>query len=628
VVLAFAGRRAQSIDGDLEAITLRIRRLLSALRPSAVVGAMADGGDLLVVETALEMAKGPAIDVILPTEEEVFRAQSVAPAWRERFDRALEQVRARGTIRSLGLPDGSEAYRRANTAFLDQASELATGDERPVVLVVAREGAGAIVQALVDGARLRDIPSLRIDPEARITERPRVFVAMPYGVKQDPQRRIDVNCDLVYQKILVPALEHAQLYYRRADEEIDSGVVLQPMIEWLADADMVIGDLETGNFNVGWELGLRHLMRARQTLLVRPVGTAAPFDLNLVRHVGYHQDEQGVSDDAAIAAWAALAPYLGRVADTNDRSDSPVDAVMEVAQWGVVRRRTAPDPRWDSLRQQLALARDIGDADLMLEVLENANAVDEIPLQVLRAEAGVGLVRLGQYANARRLLSGLVQGDPGVTRPDAHIYYAQALYRPSDATIESYDTAERVLRRVMVKRPSHPEVRAMLGAIAKRRARLRDNALDREPDLRLAMESYGYDYERNLNAYYEGINVVAVAVALHLRHGDDLAGARARELLPVVRVAAMVSLQSAPDDYWAAATLAESALYEALLATGDGSFAAAYHAAGALRPRPGDLDATLFQLDFLRILELPEEPLAEARHALLAGAGIRDPSNG
>ncbi len=621
MILAFAGRRAQSIAGDLAAVALRIRRLLTALAPTAVVGAAADGADLLILEAALEMTDGPEIHVILPTAEEVFREGSVEAAWRDRFDSAIEQVRRRGTVQSLDLPDGSEAYRRANTAFLDRAGELAHDGDRAVVLVIAREGEGAMAQNLVDGGRLRNIPSLRIDPEVMITQQPRVFVATPYGVKPDPQRRIDVDCNLVYRKILLPALENAQLRYRRADEEIDSGVVLQPMIDWLANADLVIGDLQTANFNVGWELGLRHMIRARQTLLIRPAGTLPPFDLRALRHVAYRQDECGVSDDAAVEAWAKLAPFLAVAGDDGTPSDSPVDAVMDVARWGVVRRRTAGQDRWDGLRQQLALARDIADGDLMLEVLESARGLDEEMMQLLRAEAGVGLVRLGRYEDALGLLREVVKSDREVLRPDAHVYYALTLYRPQNASLEAYEAAQTVLNRVLVKRPDHPEVRAMLGAIAKRRLRLHDCAQEREPDLRLAMDSYRRDYERNLNSYYEGINVVAIGVVLERLYDDQDAGRQARELLPAVRVAATLAVRANPGDYWAAATLAECTLHESLLGLGEPSVADAYRAAGALRPPAGDLDSTLFQLGFLELLGLPTELLEHARAGLLAGAG-------
>jgi hypothetical protein len=621
MVIAFAGRRAQSIDGDLPAVALRVRRLLTALRPTHVVGALADGGDLLVAETALGIADGPQVHVILPTREDVFRMQSVGSNWRERFDRALERARDHGTVESLGLEDGAEAYRLANAAFLPRATELASPGERAIVLTIARGGEGAIVQDLIARAELRNIPSLRIDPHITITEQPRAFVAMPYGRKHDPQRKITVDCDLVYAKILVPALENAQLYYRRGDEEIDSGVVLQPMIEWLAGAELVIGDLQTANFNVGWELGLRHLMRPRHTLLIRPAGTLAPFDLNLVRHIVYRNDESGLSDDAAVEAWTELAPYLRAGGDDGAESDSPVDALMDIAQWGVVKRRSAHEDHRDSLREQLAVAREIADGDLILEILASAHGLDTNALAVLQGEAGVGLVKLGRYADARRVLRDVVQRDREVLHPQAHVYYAQALYFPKDAAVDAYDAAENVLNRLLVKRPAHPELRAMLGAIAKRRAGLRTDPKAREEDLRLALKSYRYDYERNLSAYYEGINVVAVAAALHLVYGDRGAGRRARELLPAVRVAAALAQGSNPDDYWAAVTLAECTLAELLLGAGRASVADAYRAAGALRPPLADLDSTLFQLDFFGVLGLPSKPLSTARNALLAGAG-------
>jgi tetratricopeptide (TPR) repeat protein len=549
----------------------------------------------------------------------VFREHSVEPGWRDRFERVIELVRERGTVESLGLEDGEEAYRRANGEFLRRAAELAGEDERHAVVVIAAAGEGAMVEDLVARAELSDTPVVRIDPNVDVGDRPRCFVAMPYGTKTDPQRQITVDCDLVYSKVLVPALENAQLDYRRADEEIDSGLILQPMIEWIADADLLVGDLQTGNVNVGWELGLRHLLRPGQTLLIRPEGTMPPFDLNALRHLGYQQDERGVSDSAAIAAWRALAPFLASV--DQPRSDSPVDAVMEVEQWGRVRRREARDANWERLREQLTLARDVGDAGLMLEVLSTAHGVGPEHLHLLRAEAGVGLVRLGRYPEARELLREVVERDPEVVRPEAHVYYAQSLYRPKDAGVEDYDAAERALRRVLVKAPLHPEVHAMLGAVAKRRLQLRDTPEEREGDLRTALQSYRLDYERDLNAYYQGINVIAVAVALHTRYGDAEAGRSARELVPAVRVAATLATRAHPDDFWAAATLAECALHEKLLGVGEPDVHAAYRAAGALRPPGGDLDSTLSQLDLLRLLELPEEPLAAAEAGLLAGAG-------
>lgn len=623
MIVAYAGRRAQSLGGDPDIAGLRIRRLLAALSPQAVVGAAADGADILVLEAALQLPGGPVPHVILPTPREIFEHDSVESAWRDRFAAVLDGVEERhGSIESLELDPGKDAYREANKRMLARAADLAGDTQRVVTLLVAREGEGAMVADLQTRSEMNNIPVLRVDPGVDLDTRPKCFVAMPFGRKTDPQRKIELDCNLVYQKILVPALEHAQLSYRRGDEEIDSGIVLEPMIEWLADAELVIGDLETGNFNVGWELGLRHLMKPARTVLITPAGTTAPFDLAGVRNVRYRNDESGISDDAAIEAWLALAPYLAD-ADGGPPNDSPVASVMDVQQWGVVRRRTAADARWEERRHQLALARDLRDADLMLSALQDVESFTEEQVRLLRAEAGVGLVRLGRFADAEALLQEVVAADPDVSRPDAHVYYAQALYRGNNASPERLAMAEKVFKQVLVKRPAHPEVRALLGAVAKRRARGLPDGSARSAGLRLALDCYRYDFERNLNLFYEGINVVALSVALALQDGDAASRARAVELLPAVRVAATLSLDKPDQGFWAAATLAECALHGNLLGlpAEPNAVHEAYRTAGALRPPQGDFDSTLKQLDFLRDIGLPTEPIDAARSGLQDGAG-------
>ena len=107
MILAYAGRRAQSLAGDLDRVAERIRRLLAALQPSAIVGAAADGADVLVLEAALASANAPTIRVVLPTSRETFAQDSVEPAWRDRFEAVLEEVARRsGTIRTLDRDPG------------------------------------------------------------------------------------------------------------------------------------------------------------------------------------------------------------------------------------------------------------------------------------------------------------------------------------------------------------------------------------------------------------------------------------------------------------------------------------------------------------------------------------------
>jgi hypothetical protein len=177
---------------------------------------------------------------------------------------------------------------------------------------------------------------------------------------------------------------------------------------------------------------------------------------------------------------------------------------MDVQQWGQVRRRSVRDERWEVLRERLALARDLRDAELMQAVLDDAAGLSDEHVRLLRAEAGVGLVRLGKFADARPMLHEIVEADPEIQRPDAHVYYAQSLYRQENAPDGDLDEAEQVLKAVLIRRPGHPEVRALLGAVTKRRLKLRARLADRLPGLRDALDYYRYDVERNLNLYYGG----------------------------------------------------------------------------------------------------------------------------
>jgi hypothetical protein len=114
VILAYAGRRAQSIPGDSERVAERVSRLLEDQQPSTIVGAAADGGDLLVLEAALATPNPPDIHVLLPTPREVFREDSVETNWRDRVEAALREERRGGIVETLALEPGEMAHRHGS----------------------------------------------------------------------------------------------------------------------------------------------------------------------------------------------------------------------------------------------------------------------------------------------------------------------------------------------------------------------------------------------------------------------------------------------------------------------------------------------------------------------------------
>ena len=112
------------------------------------------------------------------------------------------------------------------------------------------------------------------------------------------------NFDAVYEKIIAPAIEQAGLEPIRADEEKIGGTIHKPMFERLMLCHYAVADITGANPNVFYELGIRHAMRPRSTVILFGEGTVLPFDIALVRGISYKTDGMGepVAPESPIAA--------------------------------------------------------------------------------------------------------------------------------------------------------------------------------------------------------------------------------------------------------------------------------------------------------------------------------------
>jgi hypothetical protein len=112
---------------------------------------------------------------------------------------------------------------------------------------------------------------------------------MGFGEKTDfqsnPQRVLDLN--RTYEDIIEPAVTESGLECIRADKIIHSKVIDQPMYDNLLEADLVVADLSTSNANAIYELGVRHALRPRATIVIAEDKFAFPFDLNHVAIAKY-----------------------------------------------------------------------------------------------------------------------------------------------------------------------------------------------------------------------------------------------------------------------------------------------------------------------------------------------------
>src|SRR5450631_491294 len=109
---------------------------------------------------------------------------------------------------------------------------------------------------------------------------------MPFGKKTGPDGTI-IDFNAVYDNLLKPAIEASGLEVFRADEEQTAGDIKTDMFQELLIADLVVADLTLDNPNVWYELGVRHALRSRGTVLVQGPRAAQPFDIYTDRKLNY-----------------------------------------------------------------------------------------------------------------------------------------------------------------------------------------------------------------------------------------------------------------------------------------------------------------------------------------------------
>ncbi len=103
----------------------------------------------------------------------------------------------------------------------------------------------------------------------------RCFVIMPYGKTEAEQKEFT----RFYKLIIKSAVDECGITCARSDIEGKGGHIMSNVIESLAEDDLVIADLSGLNWNVAYELGIRHVLHKKGTILMCNDETPLPFDI-------------------------------------------------------------------------------------------------------------------------------------------------------------------------------------------------------------------------------------------------------------------------------------------------------------------------------------------------------------
>lgn len=227
----------------------------------------------------------------------------------------------------------------------------------------------------------------------------RVFVIRGFGVKKDSAGQA-IDFERVHASLIAPALQRCGLAGDTTGEVVEAGNIRADMFALILEADIVVCDITVHNANVFYELGIRHSLRKKHTVLLKgdPSADVTPFDLSTDRYLKYPVVDPAAALESLVATLQAslrsdretdspiflMLPALGE-ADPADVKIVPLDLIEEIERAEAagdkgLLRVIAEDLRgrrfqWDGLRRiaraQWSL-RDLGGARTSWETIRKA----------------------------------------------------------------------------------------------------------------------------------------------------------------------------------------------------------------------------------------------------------------
>ncbi|GAB1452634.1 hypothetical protein MASR2M47_26900 [Draconibacterium sp.] len=154
------------------------------------------------------------------------------------------------------------------------------------------------------------------------------FVIMGFGIKTDfaTGRKLDLNKS--YKLLIKPVVENKGLTCIRADEILHSGSIDYEMYMELYNADLVIADLSTANVNAFYELGIRHAVKKRTTIVISEDKYAYPFDLNHIKITSYTHLGEAIDYEEVLRFQKVLGDTIDAVLGKED-PDSPIYTYLQ-----------------------------------------------------------------------------------------------------------------------------------------------------------------------------------------------------------------------------------------------------------------------------------------------------------
>ena len=327
----------------------------------------------------------------------------------------------------------------------------------------------------------------------------RAFVIRGFGQKAG------VDFERVHRELIAPALAKVGVDGGDTTQVIvQAGNIRKDMFRELVLADIVVADVSVHNANVFYELGIRHAVRSRSTVLIYAKIDEIPFDLKTDRYLKYEPDSPG-------ASLANLTQVLRETLASED-VDSPI---FELLPEFVSGSRTTLLNLPRSLAEDIEQAREAKWAGELRLIADEVMGL-RFEEAALRAVAQAS-EHVGDDLGAQRAWERIRDVHPD----DLEANHALAdIYRRLRNLVLSDQALKRALRGRTLTKADRAELYAGLGSNSKRRwveewreASEQDRAgvALRSRDREDSFEFYRQGFDEDLNHWYSGLNALALA---------------------------------------------------------------------------------------------------------------------
>ena len=331
------------------------------------------------------------------------------------------------------------------------------------------------------------------------------FTIRPFGKKKDSNGN-EIDFENVHDKLIQPAINAAELGGGTTLEIIEAGNIREDMFAQICTADVVIADISIHNANVFYELGIRHAVREKRTVLINSGADNVPFDLLTDRYLHYKVDSPEDSLDQLIETLKATIE--------SEKPDSPVFKMIPSLKpqdpTGLIAvPRTFSEAVWDA--QQNRAAEKL--TELSQQVLEEKKSWMNEGLRLV-AE---GLFKLKSWKDAAAAWEAVRKFEP--IDIEANLRLGTIYAKMSELTA-SEQALNRIDENNDIQVHQHAELCSLKGSNAKTRwlkewddradVGARQQAALLSPHLSLALEAYEEGFHQDLNHYYSGLNAFAL----------------------------------------------------------------------------------------------------------------------